>query len=175
MDLINPPQNFESLDVNGDTEYHFFLRDSKESFVSVKDIAPYKNLSGYISVFVNDIKDNNILLPSFVKEHEMKLIIDFVRSYENSNNYKLNQITGEYKIDIEKPLKDFNSLKKKLGECYSAIDSIFSQKMFLNVLNTCMCLDIPILTDIICAKIAADIKHMTRSEINDYFNEAKSK
>ena len=54
-------------------------------------------------------------------------------------------------------------------------ENLFYQKLFLSVINTAMCLDITILFDIICAKIALDIKYMTRSEMNDYFNEAKSK
>jgi hypothetical protein len=155
--------------------YELFLYNSTEPLFIVKDISAYVNLSGYISVFVNDIKDNKILLPDFVKEQEMKLIVEFIESYKDTTNYKFNEVTGEYKIDIEKPVKDLNSLKKKVGDCYKVIETIFSKKMFLSVMNSCMCLDIPILTDIICAKIALDVKYMIRSEINEYFQEAKSK
>lgn len=156
-------------------EYHIYLHDEEEPLYHINDITLYQNLSGYISVFVNDIKDQKIILPEFVKQREMNLIIEFIEAYSKTMNYKLNMVEDIYKINIEKPVRDLATFKKEVGDCYEVIEKIFSQKLFLSVINTAMCLDITILFDIICAKIALDIKYMTRSEMNDYFNEAKSK
>lgn len=156
-------------------EYYIHLHEEEEPLYHVKDITLYQNLSGYVSVFVNDIKDQKIILPEFVKRREMNLIIEFIESYSKTTNYKLNMVEDKYKINIEKPVRDLATFKKEVGDCYEVIEKIFSQKLFLSVINTAMCLDITILFDIICAKIALDIKYMTRSEMNDYFNEAKSK
>ena len=156
-------------------QYDIYLYDGKEPLYNINDITLYQNLSGYISVFVNDIKDQKIILPDFVKEREMNLIIEFIEAYSKTMNYKLNMLENKYKINIEKPVRDISTFKKEVGDCYEVIEKIFSQKLFLSVINTAMCLDITILFDIICAKIALDIKYMTRSEMNDYFNEAKSK
>jgi len=67
---IQTPQN--------DNQYRIYLYNSKESIHTIHDIDLYKNLSGYISIFTNDIKDKDIICPEFVEERELKLIIEFI-------------------------------------------------------------------------------------------------
>jgi len=156
-----------------DELYHIYLYNSNEPIYTIYDIDLYKNLSGYVSVFIIDIKDKNIICPEFIEEKELKLIIEFIESYKNTMNYKINLVEDKYYIDLDKPVKDLSSFKKQVGDCYQVIEKIFFQKLFLSVINNAMCFDVPILVDVLCAKIALDIKYMTKSEINDYFKDAK--
>lgn len=182
MSQINPSSNM-SLDEDdtipnankkeNDDLYRIYLYNSNEPIYTIHDIDLYKNLSGYISVFTNDIKDKNIICPEFIEERELTLIIEFIEKYKDTMNYKINLVEDKYYIDLDRPVKDLASFKKQVGDCYQVIEKIFFQKLFLSVINNAMCFDVPILVDILCAKIALDIKYMTKSEINDYFKDAK--
>lgn len=140
---------------------------------TISDIIPYYNLSDYIKVFIDDIKDNNlIMIPSSIDEESLNIIIGFIEVYSKSNQYKVNEAINEFKIEISKPIRNEDKLREQIGnENYSYIKSqIFSRRIFKKILNAAMCLDVPILIEMICAKIAIDIKYLTKVEIDNYFS-----
>ena len=112
------------------------------------------------------------MIPSSVDEESLKIITDFIEVYSKSNQYKFNEVTNEFNIDISKPIRNEDKLREQIGtENYSYIrNQIFSRRIFKKILNAAMCLDVPILIEMICAKIAIDIKYLTKIEIDNYFS-----
>lgn len=152
--------------------YKIILNEDKV-IKTVSDITPYYNLSNYIKIFIDDIKDNDlIMIPDSVDEESLNIIIGFIEVYSKSNQYKINEVTNEFKIEISKPIRNEDKLREQIGtENYSYIRSqIFSRRIFKKILNAAMCLDVPILIEMICAKIAIDIKYLTKIEIDNYFS-----
>lgn len=177
MSQILTTQEITSLDnseniIAPKKSYKIILNEDKV-ITTVSDIAPYYNLSNYIKIFIDDIKDNDlIMIPDSVDEESLNIIIGFIEVYSKSNQYKINEATNEFKIEISKPIRNEDKLRDQIGtENYSYIRSqIFSRRIFKKILNAAMCLDVPILIEMICAKIAIDIKYLTKIEIDNYFS-----
>lgn len=167
--------NVVSLDCVEDTHksYYIFLSSGNKIIKTISDISPYCNLSEYIKIFVNDIKDNTIRIPNFVDEVSMNIIIDFIEIYSNTNQYKINEVSNDFNINIVKPVRSDEKLRDQIGtDNYNYINNIISRRIFKKILNAAMCLNIPILIEMICAKIAIDIKYLTKVEIENYFRDS---
>jgi hypothetical protein len=177
MSQMSIQQEITSLDsdeniIETKKSYNIILNEDKV-VKTITDITPYYNLSDYIKVFIDDVKDNDgIMIPSSVDEESLNIIIGFIEVYSNSNQYKINEVTNEFKIEISKPIRNEDKLREQIGnENYSYIRSqIFSRRIFKKILNAAMCLDVSILIEMICAKIAIDIKYLTKIEIDNYFS-----
>lgn len=176
MSQMTTTQEINSLDTSENiinSKKSYFLSYENNIVKTISNITPYYNLSNYIKIFIDDIKDNDlIMIPSSVDEESLNIITDFIEVYSKSNQYKINEVTNEFKIEISKPIRNEEKLREQIGtENYSYIRSqIFSRRIFKKILNAAMCLDVPILIEMICAKIAIDIKYLTKVEIDNYFS-----
>lgn len=179
MSQMSNQQEITSLDSSENIiapkkSYKIFLSSENKIVKTISDITPYYNLSNYVKIFIDDIKDNEdvIIIPSFVDEESLNIIIEFIEVYSRSNQYKFNEVTNEFKIEISKPIRNEDKLREQIGtENYSYIkNKIFSRRIFKKVLNSAMCLDVAILIEMISAKIAIDIKYLTKIEIENYFS-----
>ncbi len=176
MSQMTTRQEINSLDASENIinpKKSYFLSYENNIVKTISNITPYYNLSNYIKIFIDDIKDNDlIMIPSSVDEESLNIITDFIEVYSKSNQYKINEVTNEFKIEISKPIRNEEKLREQIGtENYSYIRSqIFSRRIFKKILNAAMCLDVPILIEMICAKIAIDIKYLTKVEIDNYFS-----
>jgi hypothetical protein len=179
MSQMSVPQEITSLDsseniIINNKSYSILLSSENKIVKTISDITPYYNLSNYVKIFIDDIKDadNVVIIPSFVDEESLNIIIEFIEVYSKSNQYKFNEVTNEFKIEISKPVRNEDKLREQIGiENYNYIKShIFSRRIFKKILNAAMCIDVPILIEMICAKIAIDIKYLTKIEIDNYFS-----
>ena len=174
MSQINQINSLDASDnVVENKSYNILLSSENKIVKTISNISPYYNLSNYIKIFIDDVKDgeNNIIIPSFVDEESMHIIINFIETYSKTTQYKFNEVSNEFKIEISKPVKSEEKLIEQVGnENYNYLRTIFARRIFKKILDVAMCLDIPILIEMICAKIAVDIKYLTRIEINNYFN-----
>ena len=153
-------------------EYLFYIySDTILPIHKTNDIEPYIKLSEYISVFVNDIKeDNKIIFPSFVTEEYAKYFITFVESFKMCEKYKILQVNNSFIIN--KPVSSDTELWKDLGhELYSFTRDIITKKKFISMMNTAKCLICSVLFESLCAKVALDIKYLTKTEIEHYFQD----
>ena len=153
-------------------EYLFYLSsDQTTPLYKTNDIEPYINLSEYINVFVNDIKeDNKIIFPGFVTEEYAKYFINFVESFKTCEKYKICQVKNSFNIEINKPVSSETDLWKDIGqELFSFTRDIITKKKFITMMNTSMCLISPVLFEALSAKVALDIKYLTKVEIEHYF------
>lgn len=178
MSQMSVPREITSLDssenvIINNKSYSFLLSSENKIVKTISDITPYYNLSNYVKIFIDDIKDSNnvIIIPSFVDEESLNIIINFIEVYSKSNQYKFNEVTKDFKIEISKPVRSEEKLREQIGnENYSYIKNhIFSRHIFKKILNSAMCIDVPILIEMICAIIAIDIKYLTKIEIDNYF------
>ena len=176
MSQINQINSLDASDnVVENKSYNILLSSENKIVKTISNISPYYNLSNYIKIFIDDVKDgeNNIIIPSFVDEESMHIIINFIETYSKTTQYKFNEVSNEFKIEISKPVKSEEKLIEQVGnENYNYLRTIFARRIFKKILDVAMCLDIPILIEMICAKIAVDIKYLTRIEINNYFNDS---
>lgn len=162
----------ESTDVDkiDEKEYNIIMDSTNKKIYSTRDISIFSNLSGYIKTCVEDVKGEDIYIPSYVDEDSLNIIINFINLYSKSSHYKLNLINNSFDINISKPVKMEETLKQEVGdEVFYFIKNLFARKIFNKILNVAMCLDVSILIEIICAKIALDIKYLSKREIEIYF------
>lgn len=149
---------------------HKFTLEHNKIVLDINDITPYYNLSNYIKIFIDDIKDTNILISNSIDEETMKHIISFVELYSKTEQYQVNLVTDDFTINIVKPVKDEIQLKQNIGnDLFYFLKNIFCMRKANKLLNAAMYLDIPILVEIICAKIAVDVKYLSKREIEVYF------
>lgn len=156
----------------GCNEYLFYLNsDHNNPIHKTCEIEPYINLSEYIKIFVHDIKENNhIIFPGYVTEEYARYFINFVETFKQSETYKICEINDCFEINIQKPVQSDTGLWKDIGhELFSYTRDIINRKKFITMMNTAMCLNSPILAEALSAKIALDIKYLTKTEIEDYF------
>lgn len=165
-----------SLDNKDDKQkqYNFIIENSTGQLITIPiyDISPYYNLSNYIKIFIDDIKDTNILISNYIDIETLNTIINFISLYSKTEQYKINVVTDDFTINILKPVKDEVQLKQNIGnDLFYFIKNIFACKKINKILNIAMYLDIPILIEIICAKIAVDVKYLSKREIEKYFQD----
>jgi len=160
-----------SLTIKDDKEYKIYLGSKTDKpFIITKNINPLYNLSGFVKMYKDSFKEDSIYIPDFVKEEDMKFIWDFVVKYEESFNYRLGMVTEDFSINISKPIMDEEQLRKEISnEIYFFVNKVFVNRTFSRMLDVAMCLDIQVLIEIICAKIALDIKFMPMHQLQNYF------
>jgi hypothetical protein len=172
MSNVLPLDNDMTKLDNNNQQYNFILEKSSEEnqTIPIPNISPYYNLSNYIKIFIDDIKDTNIIISNYIDIETMNIIINFVNLYSNTEQYKINFATDNFTINIVKPVKDEVQLKQDIGnELFYFIKNIFASKKANKILNAAIYLDIPILIEIICAKIAVDVKYLSKRETEAYF------
>lgn len=154
-----------------DKEYKIYLGSKTDKpFIITKNITPFYNLSGFIKMYKDSFKEDSIYIPDFVKEEDMRFVWDFVMRYEESFNYKLSIVNGDFNINISKPVMDEEQLRKEISnEIYFFVNKVFVNRTFSRILDVAMCLDMQVLIEIICAKIALDIKFMPMYQLENYF------
>lgn len=171
MTTLEEPQIHQDLTENKEKEYKIYL-DSKadKPFITTNDITAFYNLSGFVKMYKDSFKEDSIYLPEFVKTEDMQFIWDFVKRYEESFNYKLSLVNGDFNIIISKPILDEEQLRKEISnEIYFFVNKVFVNKTFSRILDVAMCLDLQVLIEIICAKIALDIKFLSKYQLQTYF------
>jgi len=161
----------KSLVINDNKEYKIYLGSKTDKpFITTKNITPLYNLSGFVKMYKDSFKEDSIYIPDFVKEEDMRFVWDFVMKYEESFNYRLATVTEDFSINISKPIMDEEQLRKEISnEIYFFVNKLFVNRTFSRMLDVAMCLDMQVLIEIICAKIALDIKFMPMHQLQTYF------
>jgi len=165
QEVIEPlDQDFKQPQEN----YQIYLESTQEVIYETSDIQPFINLSKYITIFVNDVKNNRILIPEYVDKNSMNMIIKFIEIYSNTTHYKNNTFT---EINIRKPVQNEFILREDItDDIFEYVREVLNMKKFKKFTNVCLLLDIPILVECISAFIALEIKYLTKKEISNYFD-----
>ena len=171
MTTLEEPQIHQDLTENKEKEYKIYLGSKADKpFITTNDITAFYNLSGFVRMYKDSFQEDSIYLPEFVKTEDMQFIWDFIKRYEESFNYKLSLVNGDFNIIISKPILDEEQLRKEISnEIYFFVNKVFVNKTFSRILDVAMCLDLQVLIEIICAKIALDIKFLSKYQLQNYF------
>lgn len=113
-------------------------------------------LSNVVKIFQNELQNDKIIyIPDYIKKESMLLIIDFCDMY--------NDTVGE----IIKPITE-NKFQDWVGEEIYIWFLLLKRKQLFDLLNNANCLCMDELIEIICVRLALNIKEMTMDNLIEY-------